>query len=89
MAGAMIGGILNRGLAAPEEIIGSAKTAETNGRMKERFGIHTVGDNRETAREAAAHYGWSLVSCARDGRLRTVEDIHEELYALVRRTLET
>lgn len=44
---------------------------------------------RETAREAAAHYGWSLVSCARDGRLRTVEDIHEELYALVRRTLET
>lgn len=43
---------------------------------------------RETAREAAAHYGWSLVSCARDGRLRTVEDIHEELYALVRRTLE-
>ena len=44
---------------------------------------------RETAREAAAHYGWSLVSCARDGRLRTVEEIHEELYALVRRTLET
>lgn len=44
---------------------------------------------RETAREAAAHYGWSLVSCARDGQLRTVEDIHEELYALVRRTLET
>lgn len=43
---------------------------------------------RETAREAAAHYGWSLVSCARDGQLRTVEDIHEELYALVRRTLE-
>lgn len=52
MAGAMIGGILNRGLAAPEEIIGSAKTAETNGRMKERFGIRAVGDNRETAREA-------------------------------------
>lgn len=43
---------------------------------------------RQTAREAAAHYGWSLVSCARDGRLRAVEDIHEEIYALVRRALE-
>lgn len=43
---------------------------------------------RETAREAAAHYGWSVVPCARDGQLRTVEDIHEELYALVCKALE-
>ena len=42
---------------------------------------------RETAREAAAHYGWAVVSCARDGQLRTVEDIHQEVYALVRAAL--
>ena len=52
MAQAMIGGILNRGLAAPEEILGSAKTAETEKRMRETYGICTTGDNRETARRS-------------------------------------
>ena len=42
---------------------------------------------RETAREAAGHYGWAVVSCARDGQLRPVEDIHQEVYALVRAAL--
>ena len=42
---------------------------------------------RETAREAADHYGWAVVSCARDGQLRPVEDIHQEVYALVRAAL--
>ena len=42
---------------------------------------------RETAREAADHYGWAVVSCAKDGQLRPVEDIHQEVYALVRAAL--
>lgn len=52
MAQAMIGGILNRKLAAPDEIFGSAKTAETERRVGEKYGICTTGDNRETARKA-------------------------------------
>lgn len=42
---------------------------------------------RETAREAAAHYGWAVVSCAKDGQVRPIEDIHREVYALVRAAL--
>ena len=52
MAQAMIGGILKNGLARPEEIFGSAKTAQTEKNIKERYGICVTGDNRKTAQEA-------------------------------------
>ena len=52
MAQAMIGGILKNKVAAPEEIYGSAKTAATEEKMRERFGICVTGDNRKTAQEA-------------------------------------
>ncbi len=52
MAQAMIGGILKNGLARPEEIYGSAKTAQTEEKIKEAYGICTTGDNRKTAQEA-------------------------------------
>ncbi len=43
---------------------------------------------RKTAAEAAAHYGWAKISCVRDGQLRSIEDIHEEVYRLVKQCLE-
>ena len=43
MAQAMIGGILNRKLAAPDEIFGSAKTAETERRVGEVRDLHDRG----------------------------------------------
>ena len=43
---------------------------------------------REVARQAAAYFGWTTVSCVRDGKLRTIEDIHEELYTYVKACLE-
>ena len=43
---------------------------------------------RSAAAEAAKFYGWETVSCAKDGQMRNVEDIHEEIYALVRRCME-
>ena len=43
---------------------------------------------RKTGLEAAAFYGWSVVHCARDGQMRTIEDIHEEIYRLVSDCLE-
>lgn len=43
---------------------------------------------RRTAARAAAFYGWQTVSCAKDGRIRTVEDIHEEIFSYVRACLE-
>ncbi len=43
---------------------------------------------REAAADAAAHYGWTVIPCARDGNLRSVEDIHEEIYGHVLACLE-
>ena len=43
---------------------------------------------RETARLAAKHYGWTLISCIKDGQLRSIEDIHEEIYRHIAACLE-
>jgi len=42
---------------------------------------------RASAGEIAREFGWNVVSCAADGRPRTVEAIHEEIYEKVRRLL--
>ena len=39
---------------------------------------------RSSAREIASACGWSVVDCAAGGRMRTAEEIHEEVYGLVR-----
>jgi dTMP kinase len=38
---------------------------------------------RETGRFAATHYGWTVIQCVKDGKMRTIEDIHEEIYRQV------
>ena len=43
---------------------------------------------RETGRAAAAYYGWTVIQCVKDGTMRSIEDIHEEIYRLVRNCLE-
>ena len=35
---------------------------------------------RRTGREAAKYYGWTVIECVKDGQMRTIEDIHEEIY---------
>lgn len=52
MASAIIGGILKEGVAAPREIIGSAKTGKTAEKMAAEFGIETCTDNRTVAGQA-------------------------------------
>lgn len=42
---------------------------------------------RENARHIAVRSGWERIDCARDGAMRTIEDIHEEVYARVRALL--
>ena len=36
---------------------------------------------------AAAHYGWTRIRCVENGAMRSVEDIHEEIYSAVRSAL--
>lgn len=52
MATAMIGGILKKGMAKPQDIIGSAKTEATETKVKTQFNIEIAGNNRETAQKA-------------------------------------
>ncbi len=43
---------------------------------------------RRMGRAAAEHYGWTVIRCVRDGAMRTMEDIHEEIYRHVAACLE-
>ncbi len=42
---------------------------------------------RECGRDAAAFYGWQVIQCVRDGSMRSIEDIHNEIYAAVKQCL--
>lgn len=44
--------------------------------------------SRRMGRIAAEFYGWRIVNCVRDGALRSMEDIHEEIYRYVKESLE-
>ena len=43
---------------------------------------------RKVGREAAALYGWTIIECVRDGRMRSIEDIHNEIRRHVTACLE-
>ena len=43
---------------------------------------------RRTGKAAAEYYGWSVIECVRDGKMRSIEDIHEEIYRHVAACLE-
>ena len=43
---------------------------------------------RSTGLEAAEFYGWKMIHCAKDGKMRSIEDIHNEIFALVQSVLE-
>ena len=43
---------------------------------------------RRTGKAAAEYYGWTVISCVQDGAMRSIEDIHEEIYRYVTACLE-
>lgn len=43
---------------------------------------------RAMGRTAAQYYGWTVIDCVRDGKMRSIEDIHEEIYSRVKACLE-
>ena len=43
---------------------------------------------RRTGKAAAAFYNWTVINCVKDGQMRSIEDIHEEIYRHVRGCLE-
>ena len=43
---------------------------------------------RRMGKKAAKYYGWTVIDCVRDGQMRSIDDIHEEIYRHVRNSLE-
>ena len=43
---------------------------------------------RRTGRAAAEYYGWTVIPCVKDGAMRSIDDIHEEIYRHVAACLE-
>jgi len=43
---------------------------------------------RNTGRKAAGFYNWTVIQCVKDGAMRSIEDIHEEIYNHVKKCLE-
>ena len=43
---------------------------------------------RRCGKAAAEFYGWKVIQCVAGGKMRAIEDIHEEIYRLVRNCLE-
>ena len=91
------------GLPAPDAVIYlDMPTGESVKLLRAReSATHTKGDIhevdadylaacRKTAQLAAKHCGWQRVSCVdEDGRLRSIEDIHQGIWALVSRSIST
>ena len=42
---------------------------------------------RRTGKAAAEFYGWTVIQCVKDGAMRSIEDIHEEIYRHVAKCL--
>ena len=43
---------------------------------------------RRTGKAAAEYYGWTVIQCVKNGAMRSIEDIHEEIYRHVAACLE-
>ena len=43
---------------------------------------------RRTGKAAAEYYGWAVIPCVKDGAMRSIDDIHEEIYRHVAACLE-
>lgn len=42
---------------------------------------------RRTGKMAADYYGWTVIQCVKDGKMRIIEDIHDEIYRHVQQAL--
>ena len=79
-------------LDVPTELTGEMLRKREN-RMHTHADIHEQNMDylrqcRAVGMDAATHYGWTVIHCARNGKMRSIEEIHQEIYALVKQCLE-
>ena len=64
----------------------SVKLLQIRERITHHTDIHEVDTEylalcRKIALKAAEHYGWHKVECAQNGQVRSIQDIHKEIWA--------
>ena len=91
------------GLPAPDAVVYLDMPTEQSVQLlrSRESATHSKGDIHEvdeaylalchqTALRAAEHYGWHRVSCVdEEGRVRSMEDIHNEIWALICKDIST
>lgn len=50
--------------------------------------LHYLATCRRMGKAAAEYYHWTVIECVKDGVMRSIEDIHEEIYRRVAACLE-
>ena len=52
------------------------------------FGLGHLRRCRATGLQAAKYYGWTVIACAKDGKMRSIDDIHNEIFLRVQECLK-
>lgn len=89
------------GLPVPDLVLYLDVPTELTGQMLRRreHDTHTHADIHEqnmdylrrcraTGLQAAKYYGWTVIACAKDGKMRSIDDIHSEIFLRVQECLK-
>ena len=66
---------------------GREASTHTSGDIHERDTAY-LSTCRQAGKAAASYYGWTVIPCVRDGKMRSIEEIHEEIYRHVAACME-
>ena len=64
------------------QMAGRRRVSGESGDIHEKDAAY-LGQCLRAGRRAAAHYGWTRIACLRDGKMRSIEDIHEQIVSHV------
>ena len=81
---------LNMPVEKSIELIKDRENKFTKGQKKDihERDINHLIDAYSAACEVAKEYNWHEIKCVKDDEIRTVEDIHEEIFAKIKKELE-
>ena len=75
-------------LDVPAEVRLEVSAKRQRGNVAERHRAHQFAADA-AGKAIAAAYGWTTIACMKDGALRSIEDIHEEVYHQVTELIQT
>ena len=47
-----------------------------------------MNDSYNVAVELSKEYNWTEIKCIKDGEIRTIDDIHEEIFEIIKKEIE-